>query len=186
MIEMFESMGTRINPRARGVVVSGLFAALIFVVTMLHIPTPNQGYIHVGDTFIYLAASLMPLPYAVPCASIGAALADILSGESYWAVFTVVIKAVLVLFFTSRHEGILCGRNIAAIFLAGVVGVVGYAFAGGILFGNLAAQFALTPIQALQPIASGILYVIVGRQLDKMHLKQRFDFSFKNPPKKQQ
>jgi uncharacterized repeat protein (TIGR04002 family) len=176
---MFETVGARVNPSVRGVVVSGLFAAIIFVVTMLHVPTPNQGYIHVGDALIYLAASLMPLSYALPCAAIGAAFADILSGESYWAVFTVVIKAVLVLFFTSRRETILCKRNIAALFIAGIFGLVGYAIAGGILFGNMSAQFVLIPIQALQPIASGILYVIIARALDKMHLKQRFDFSFK-------
>lgn len=176
---MNQDKDMRRYPNGWGVVISGLFAAMIFVVTMLHINTPNQGYIHVGDTLIYLAASLMPLPYAVPCAAIGAAFADIMSGEAYWAVFTVMIKAILVLFFTSKRETILCGRNIVAIFLAGIFGLVGYAFAGGILFGNMFAQFALIPIQALQPLASGILYVIIAKALDEMHLKRRYDFSFK-------
>ena len=39
---------------------SAVFAALIFVTTayLFHIPTGfNGGYVHLGDAFIYLAAS---------------------------------------------------------------------------------------------------------------------------------
>ena len=43
------------------VVMAALFAAIITVVTasVLHIPTGN-GYIHLGDSFIFLAASPAP------------------------------------------------------------------------------------------------------------------------------
>ena len=45
--------------------ISGIFAALVFVVTAyLHIPTYN-GYVHIGDAFIFLAACILPTPYAV-------------------------------------------------------------------------------------------------------------------------
>ena len=62
------------------VVMAALFAAIITVVTayVLHIPTGN-GYIHLGDSFIFLAASLLPLPYAIAAAAVGAGLADALT-----------------------------------------------------------------------------------------------------------
>ena len=62
------------------VVMAALFAAIITVVTayVLRIPTGN-GYIHLGDSFIFLAASLLPLPYAIAAAAVGAGLADALT-----------------------------------------------------------------------------------------------------------
>ena len=42
--------------------VTGLFAAMIYVLTAwLHIPT-GAGYTHAGDGLIYLAASMLPTP----------------------------------------------------------------------------------------------------------------------------
>lgn len=77
------------------VVMAALFAAIITVVTayVLRIPTGN-GYIHLGDSFIFLAASLLPLPYAIAAAAVGAGLADrILFGA--WGAFAAVIPNVI-------------------------------------------------------------------------------------------
>ncbi len=99
---------------------TALFAAAITVMTayMLHIPLPTGGYIHLGDALIYLAACLLPVPYAAAAAAIGAGLADLLTAPM-WVLPTLVIKAVLVLFFTSKSERILCPRNWAAVVAAG-------------------------------------------------------------------
>lgn len=52
--------------------VTGLFAAMIYVLTAwLHIPT-GAGYTHAGDGLIYLAASMLPTPYARAAGAIGA------------------------------------------------------------------------------------------------------------------
>ena len=48
-------------------VLSALFAAMITVMTafLFHIPIGvNGGYLHFGDALIYLAASMLPTPYA--------------------------------------------------------------------------------------------------------------------------
>jgi|WetSurMetagenome_2_1015567.scaffolds.fasta_scaffold212129_1 uncharacterized repeat protein (TIGR04002 family) len=170
------------NASLRGWVTSGLFAALIFLATYLfHIPTAHGGYIHVGDTIIYLAASLMPLPFAAPCAALGGALSDALSpGGTVWIIPTLIIKPVLTLFFTSKCPKIICRRNIAAIFIAGIAGVAGYDLFSAIMYNNFIAPLLQLPIDILQPIASGILFVLVGGALDKVKIKQRFDFSFKS------
>lgn len=62
-----------------------LFAALIFCGTyFIKLPMPfSEGYIHAGDGFVFLAAALLPAPYAMGAAAIGAGLslsADIRSG----------------------------------------------------------------------------------------------------------
>lgn len=78
------------------VVMAALFAAIITVVTayVLRIPTGN-GYIHLGDSFIFLAASLLPLPYAIAAAAVGAGLADALTAP-IWVIATVIIKSLIV------------------------------------------------------------------------------------------
>lgn len=85
------------------VVMAALFAAMITVFTayVLHIPAGN-GYIHLGDSFIFLAASLLPLPYAIVAAAVGAGLADALTAP-IWVIATVIIKSVIVLPFTSKR-----------------------------------------------------------------------------------
>ena len=82
--------------------VAAIFTALVFVVTAyLHIPT-NNGYIHVGDGIIYLAACLLPWPYAIAVGACGALLADCLTGFAVWAPASVIIKALTALLFTAK------------------------------------------------------------------------------------
>ncbi|MBR6535800.1 MAG: ECF transporter S component [Lachnospiraceae bacterium] len=51
--------------RLKNMCLAGVLTALVFVFTAyLHIPSVN-GYVHVGDGFIYFAACLLPLPYAL-------------------------------------------------------------------------------------------------------------------------
>ena len=60
--------------RLRLLTLTGIFAALIclFTAYICHIPVgPNGGYLHFGDTFIYVAASLLPQPYALLAGAIG-------------------------------------------------------------------------------------------------------------------
>ena len=67
------------NMKIKKLVLSGLFAAIICVTTMFpHLPVGvNGGYVHIGDTFIYLAASLLSPAYAVAASAIGSGLADL-------------------------------------------------------------------------------------------------------------
>ena len=58
------------------IVFTALFAALILAVTRLSVPIA-LGYIHLGDAMIYLAALILPAPYAAAAAAIGAGLAGI-------------------------------------------------------------------------------------------------------------
>ena len=154
--------------------ITALFAGAITVMTayMLHIPIPTGGYIHLGDALIYLAACLLPLPYAAAAAAIGAGLADLLTAPM-WVLPTLVIKALLASFFTSGHQRILCPRNVAAVVLAGVFSPAAYALAGCVMAGTLAAfvpQFLGTLVQG---IGSGALFFVLAPALDGVKLKTR-------------
>lgn len=59
--------------RIKYITLTGLMAAMIALMTayICHIPTgTNGGYIHFGDSLIYIAATLLPTPYALAAAAI--------------------------------------------------------------------------------------------------------------------
>lgn len=156
-------------------------AAMVCVATtFLHIPIVGGGYVHLGDTVIYLAAALLPAPYAVAAAAVGAGLADVLVAPM-WAPFTVVIKAVMALTFTARKERLLCRRNGYAILIAGAVGVIGYYVAeavilclsGGALATACVAAVAAVPFNALQEVAGGVAFLLLAAALDRLEIKKR-------------
>lgn len=160
------------HSKLRLLTLTALFAAAITVTTayLLHIPIPTGGYIHLGDTLIYLGACLLPAPWAAAAAAIGAGLADLLTAPM-WVLPTLVIKAVIVLFFTSRGGRILCRRNVIAVFLAGLFSPAAYALAGCALTGTMASflpQFLGTLVQGA---GSGALFLVIAPALDTVNLK---------------
>ena len=152
---------------------TALFAAAITVMTayMLHIPLPTGGYIHLGDALIYLAACLLPVPYAAAAGAIGAGLADLLTAPM-WVLPTLVIKAVLVLFFTSKSECILCPRNWAAVVAAGLFSPAAYALANCVMAGTMTAFLPQFLGTLAQGIGSGALFLVIAPALDGVKLKE--------------
>ena len=166
----------------RTVVLSGLLAAMIcLATTFLHINVGASGYIHLGDAVIYLAAVLLPTPYAVAAASIGGVLADVFSGAAVWAVPTALIKAAMVLIFTAKKERILCRRNLLAPLLAGLICVGGYYVAemvilvlGGSAWPAAAiGAVAGVSFNTVQVVGCGVAYIAAAVGLDRLNLKKR-------------
>lgn len=153
--------------------ITGLFASMICITTafIFHIPFGiNGGYIHLGDTLIYLAATLLPTPYAMAAAAIGGALADLFTAPM-WMPATIAIKALLPTMFTNKKSTILNLRNVSAVFGAGLVSIIGYYFAEVLLLGSKAAFLASVTSSLIQAIGSGILFIIIGLSMDKMNFK---------------
>ena len=155
-------------------IMSALFAAAIAVMTayLLHIPIPTGGYIHVGDALIYLAACLLPAPYAVGAAMVGAGLADLLTAPM-WVVPTLVIKAVVALLFTSRSPRLLCPRNLAAAAGTCLLSPAAYGLAACLLMGSVHAfwpQFLGTLVQGL---GSGAVFFALALGLEHAGIKGR-------------
>lgn len=153
---------------------SALFSALTFIFTayIFHIPLGNNGYVHIGDTFIYLAASILPLKYAILSGAIGGMLADSLTGAIVWVIPTIIIKPILVLFFKRDLEKIITKRNILASIVSGLLGTVLYMIAGGFIYGFEGA-FVMSILTLFQPIGSTIFYIIIGSSLDKINFLKK-------------
>ncbi|MGL5507359.1 MAG: TIGR04002 family protein [Paraclostridium sp.] len=162
--------------KTKNLVLSSLFAALICLTTayILHIPVGSSGgYVHIGDTFIYLAASIIPTPYAMIGAAIGAGFADLISGSTVWIIPTVIIKPILVLFITSKHNRVINIRNVVGSFIAGFIGWFLYMVATGFIYGSFKSAFVFAGIDMLQPIGSFIAFILIGLSLDRINIKQK-------------
>jgi len=153
-------------------VLTALFGALVCVATLIpHIPVGMQGgYIHVGDTFIYLAASVLPLPYAMIASAIGAGLADFFSGAAIYVIPTLIIKPLMAACFTNKSSKLLNKRNIIAVFAAGIICIAGYYLAESIIFGSFITPLLAIPLGVLQPISSGILYLLIAKLIGEKRI----------------
>lgn len=161
------------NKKVQLMCITGVFTALVFVVTAyLHIPT-NNGYIHVGDGLIYLAACLLPWPYAMVVGAGGAFLADCLTGFAVWAPGSVIIKALTVLFFTRKEDKVINLRNSLALLPATIMCVGGYYLYESLIYSNFVAPLSAIPASLIQSLASAIVYVAIGLAVDKMKLKSK-------------
>jgi uncharacterized repeat protein (TIGR04002 family) len=161
--------------RVRNVVLVGLFAAMTFVVTAYfpRIPT-TRGYIHIGDSVIYIAACLLNQPWAAISAALGGFLADALTGYVVWAPYTAVIKAALTLPFTALGAKTLSPRNFLAALAAFPITIGGYYLAGWVIIGDKFAPMAEIPFNAIQAGGSMLIYLVVAAGMDKTSLKNRF------------
>lgn len=161
------------NKTTRRICITALMAAVIYVFTAyIHVPS-HTGYTHVGDAFLYLAASLLPAPFAAAAGTIGAGLADLLSGYGMWAPGTVIIKALTAFCFTSKKESIVNKRNLLGIVPALILCVGGYYLYEAIITGNFTAPVLGIPGYLTQVALSAIVYVLLGHALDRAGLKKK-------------
>lgn len=161
------------NKNLKLMCVSGVFMAFVFVVTAyLHIPT-NNGYIHVGDGLIYLAACILPLPYAIAVGAGGALLADCLTGYIVWAPASVIIKTVTVLLFSSKGKKMMSARNYFALIPAAIICAGGYYLYEALLYKNFVSPLAGIPMSLIQSLVSSVLFVAIGLAVDKMNYKSK-------------
>ena len=159
------------KPTVRYLCLSGIFAALVFVCTaFLQIPS-YAGYLHVGDALIYLAACLLPWPYAMGVGMIGGALADLLTGYAVWAPASLIIKGLSVLAFR-RLGKIVCLRNLLALIPAWVLCIGGYYAYEALITQNATAPLAGMVGSLFQCLISSIIFLFLGYLFDKLNLRR--------------
>ena len=155
---------------------TGFMAALITIMTayICHVPVGvNGGYVHFGDSLIYLAAVLLPRPYALAAAAIGGGLADLLTAPM-WTVATIIIKMLIVLPFSNKTTKIVTPRNVCATIIAYFISSISYFFAEYILFGTWSVLLVSMAQSLIQSGGSAVFFVILGCALDKVHVKSRY------------
>lgn len=167
---------------AKTIALSAMFAALVTVTTaFIKIPTPVGGYVHPGDSMVYLAASVLPGPFGIIASAIGGALADLISGYPHWAIPTAIIKALNVLPFflcryalknNPRYRRIINLPNLLMIIPSTVITLVGYLFANAFFKGFAVALTSLVP-NLIQAIVAAVLFIALGLSLDAVQFKQK-------------
>ena len=156
----------------RKLVLAALLAALTAVATMIiRIPTPTQGYIHLGDGMVLICGPGL----GALAAGIGSMMADLIGGYMAWVPGTFAIKALTALlggWLYHRMAGkgmntiirvVLCGIPAEIIMVLGYfVYEVGMEVVMGSSMGAAAAAVVLgVPMNIVQGIAG----IIVGAVL---------------------
>ena len=181
----------RHNQKLYTIVMASVFTAVITVMTFyIKVPSHN-GYIHLGDSMIYLAACLLPLPYAVVCASLGGMLADALGGYVIYIIPTFIIKGLLASVFRSKSDKILTKRNIIAVTIASLITIIGYYIAEVVIVCISSVTdvtaffekfFTLVPWTAAlycipgnitQAVGSAVVFILLAIALDKIRIKDK-------------
>ena len=151
------------NKRTKKIVLTGLMIALVCLATIaIQIPVPGtNGYVNIGDTIIFMTSILFgPIPGMI-AGGIGSALADILSGYTHWALFTLIIKGIegyVVGFIISKLKT--TNLNIILSTLLGsIVMVFGYFVFGAYLSGGFGASLLSVPSNCVQGVVSMFLSI---------------------------
>lgn len=160
-------------------VLSGLMAALVTVGTMIiQIPTPTKGYIHIGDSMVYLSGIVLGPAVGSLAAAIGSMFADLFSGYGIYAPATFVIKG-LDAFVVGYIYHKMIGEHASmtkkltsfsiAVLLGGAIMVGGYFAYESILYGFAAAAPGIVG-NITQAVGGGILAAPLLLAFDKTKL----------------
>ena len=174
-------MKTKHSEHTLNIVIAAMFAAMIAVMTaFVQIKTPTGGYVHLGDSMIYLAACFLPMPYAIGAAAIGGGIADLLVYPET-IIYTIIIKAINAVFFSSKSDKLLTKRNALMTIPSGLVTIVGYSIsklirqllAGDSFHSALVTALWKAPENSIQALASALIFIVIALAFDKADIKKR-------------
>lgn len=164
--------------------VSGMFAALICVATMIiQIPSPaTKGYLNFGDCFILIAAWVLGPVYGFAAGGIGSAMADLLSGYTLYVPGTFVIKgliavaaALIVRAFMKKNEKLRLPGFIVGGITGEIIMVSGYyLYAATALGKGFATAFDSVPGNIVQGAFGVVLGVVLAQLIAKTHVLKKF------------
>ena len=158
----------------RDLTLIGLLTALVAVATMIiKVPIPaTQGYIHLGDSMIFLAAILFGKRHGAAAAGIGSAIADLLLGYTAYALPTLIIKGLMGymvgVIADQQKESLFNIRNIIAMLVGAIWMASGYLVTATIMYGDFAAALATGfPSDLFQGFGGAALFIPLGLALKK-------------------
>jgi len=157
--------------KLKDIAITGICAALIFVVTFLiKIPVPvtaTGAYINLGDTIIYIVAFLINPVFAMLAAAIGSALADILLGAGVYIIPTFIIKGLMGLLCAMINKNNSFKRYLIACVVGGVIMVVGYSSFEAVMFG-ISVALANLPYNLIQFAGTIIVAIVFYKVLPRL------------------
>jgi uncharacterized membrane protein len=164
--------------RAIDIVQVAFMAAMIFVTTyVIEIPVGTKAVLHIGDTMVFAGAIILGKKKAALASAIGMGLFDLLSPYAVWAPFTFIIKGVMAYIAgaianRSGYAGNKIWNNILAFIIAGLWMIIGYFFAGGVIYGSLVTAVGDVPGNILQVVAGIVLALPILSAFKSAKLKR--------------
>jgi uncharacterized membrane protein len=150
-------------------IAAALFAAIVFIATLVVQIPAVFGYVNLGDCFVALCGAFLGPVYGFAAAGLGSALADLLFGFGIYAPVTFFIKGLMALLIgiSAKKGNLTIGRAICLSALGEVFMVVTYflyeCFALGIGFAAISA----VPYNAFQgaigTVAFTVIYSIISK-----------------------
>lgn len=168
------------NGSLRRFVGASMMAAIVCVATLVHMPLPLLGYIHVGDAFVLLCGYLFTPAFGFGAAAVGSMLADIVLGYAAYAPATFVIKGLvaLLLALLCRRVKARGMRGVASLFLFSLLSecvmVAGYFVFEWAFYGSLSSALPGLFFNAFQGVVGALLAALLMVQTKKMRFLSRF------------
>lgn len=170
--------------QTRSLVLMALMVALTMVGTyIIRIPVPaTQGYIHMGDAFLFLSVILLGGKRGAVSGALGETLADLLAGYAAFAPITFVVKCLMGLVIgyavrlyqlhgrkekeeKGKQKSIFCLSAFLALLCAGGVMILGYYLGESLMYGSWVTPLVEIPMNILQFAVGVILGTAAGKLL---------------------
>ena len=175
-------------------VLTAMMLCLVCLATYaLKVPNPfTQGYVHLGDTFIFISVMVLGKKNGAIASSVGAALADIIGGYAIFAAGTFIAKGLMALVMglfiemgsrkaseTGKDTLILSHSpyELIAMILGGLTEVIIYVFVNAIVYGNMTVGFLSIPGNIGQFACSMVVAVVLMHALLKTPVRKYLTFS---------
>lgn len=153
---------------------TGVFAAMIFVLTYVVKVPVASGYVHFGDALIYICACFLGAPWALIAGAIGEGLADIIGGYAIYAPATIVVKALIAVPFvlaSKNSEKIFNLKSALMTIPAGIITVGGY-FVADLIIDKSYAIIDI-PGNIIQAVGSAIIFAVIALAFDATKIKNK-------------
>ena len=171
-------------------VLTALMLCLVLLATYsIRIPAPfTQGYVHLGDAFIFISVLLLGKKNGAIAAGMGSAMADLLGGYAAYAPWTLIIKFLMAFIMGMFVEVSMKKKKnfvkivgvplvqVIGMIIAGVIMVAGYALVDGVFAGNMLAGFLGIPFNIIQFGVGIVIALIIAATLYKTPAKKMFEY----------
>ena len=159
------------DKKTKSIIYTALFAALVCVATfIIRIPSiVTNGYVHLGDGFIFIAIILLGKKNGALAGAIGASLADMLSGYSHYILPTFIIKLVMgyvmgliIEKLPSNKSGWLIGATVGSLWQ-----IIAYYIVGSLFIGSFITTLMDIPGNFMQSLVGIVITLLLSGQLKK-------------------
>lgn len=170
------------------IVMTAMMMCLVMIATMfIRVPIPGtQGYVHLGDSMVFLSVLILGWKYGAVASAFGGLLADVLGGAAAWAPWTFGIKGIMAVILgliamklserSSVSRGGFLFGEVAGMVLAGIFMVAGYYLAEGVMYGNWVAPVIGIPWNIGQFAVGMVIAVVLATALCKTPARTFFTY----------